>query len=616
MNDSASSVASLSDRPADPDHIWVRSAGFKASHASLTDGLEADKAPADAQSMGGDVPFVAACDEPLSAIASHIDVPIEPWMKLDDAVALDEADLPDGGAAAFDPDPEQPPSPPASAVALAVLNLALHLLSGVCITVFSKLSSYMEIEDADGRPRAFEHPLAIAWFMSLGNLPMVLLWAVPVGRKLWRGEELVELEDVPSRHTPWRYYVLSGVADCLQVALSMIAVMLSDAGVYAMLRTSAVLFTAAVARVWLKRRFQNAEWASLAGVGVGAVMVGAAGVTGFGDVGSRSVATRAPNPLLGAAITVVSQMFMGLMMGCDQRALDVYRLPPALHTATIGLTGLVFLSVAIPLQHFLLPTPLDDMRHLFAQMGHDWRAACVLVFIGACGGLVELTGQRLTLDFSATVRILMGQLRITIVWVTWLALGPIVGSLFNWLQLIGFVVTIVFVASYKRLIPMPCLPLEAGLDRANLERVLEEVRELLALDDDDAVSNDDADFGVDGGVQTSSVWPFVETAAESTEHQVGVAGSESADFRFTPSSSSHPHRRRSSVTVVPNGFLVETPRVSVDIAAAMGSSRRGSIIVTFRRKSRAGSVLSTDSVAPLVLSPRALHEASELRANW
>ena len=122
------------------------------------------------------------------------------------------------------------------------------------------------------------------------------------------------------------------------IALTQVA-----ASVYQMLRGAVVLFVAAGAMIFLKRRQYIHHYASLITITFGIVLVGIASVV-YPSGGADSSTS-----VLGIVLLLISQLFAAGLFIVEEKLLGNYYLDPLKIVGLEGMWGIIYYSIVLPI---------------------------------------------------------------------------------------------------------------------------------------------------------------------------------------------------------------------------------------------------------------------------
>lgn len=326
----------------------------------------------------------------------------------------------------------------------------MFVASGSISTIASKWNDTLEAPGRDGNVHEFNHPFIQTWLMFVGEFTCLVAFYILVFRKKSRGEPLVEGEDFAK---PMNRLIFAIPACCDFTASTTMyyALTMTQASVYQMLRGATVIFTAALSRIFLKRRFQLYQWFGMFIVTTGLACVGLASTL------FQQSQTEAKNPVLGDILVICAQVIVAGQMIIEEKILTHYNVPPILLVGWEGVFGMCYTSIALGIfQAWPAATCPDDFIDGFTQMFGTWQMFMSVFLALLSFPILNGTGQVITKNISATARMVLDTVRNVVVWVFTLAYTSYFHEKFQWLQLVGFILLIAGNAIYKYIIKIPC----------------------------------------------------------------------------------------------------------------------------------------------------------------
>ena len=109
-----------------------------------------------------------------------------------------------------------------------------------------------------------------------------------------------------------------------------------------MLRGMIIIVTSVMSIIFLKRRFYNHHWASMALIFAGVFLVGLAALV-WGDKDGDS--TKA----IGLILLIIAQLFAGSLLIVEEKLLGSYYLDPLKVVGLEGMWGLLYWCILLPI---------------------------------------------------------------------------------------------------------------------------------------------------------------------------------------------------------------------------------------------------------------------------
>jgi drug/metabolite transporter (DMT)-like permease len=328
-----------------------------------------------------------------------------------------------------------------------VPQIAAFVVSGTVGTAALKWGDGMVIAgSADGgAPHPFVHPFCQCFVMMACQFLCLAVFKLRVARRERRGEPVVGGKHKALPVNPV-VYMVPAMLDTAASALLYTGLSMTTASMFLMLRGSVVVFTAIIARVALRIRFQHYQVLGIA-ITVGGLLC--AGMVNVAAGGGDEAQARA---MLGAALIVVSQVIVGAQNVIEEFVMRTYAPAPDELVGWEGLFGTAA-TAAVLLAFQLMARPTDDAVDWLAQLGNSWPAAVSVLLQVPAVPVYNAAGAFITKRLSSTSRMVFDALRVLTVWAVGLTLF---GERFHWLQLVAFAVMMFGVGVYKHVVRLPC----------------------------------------------------------------------------------------------------------------------------------------------------------------
>jgi drug/metabolite transporter (DMT)-like permease len=227
-----------------------------------------------------------------------------------------------------------------------------------------------------------------------------------------------------------------------------IALNLTTASSYQMLRGSVIIFTGLLSVAFIGRTIRRYMWVGMACITTGLILVGV-GDFAFQDTGSSDYSENKLNGIVaGDLLIIMAQIVAAAQFVYEEKYIKKHSIPALLAVGLEGLFGMVILSLLlIPMYYIPASKPfstdpenrLENIFDAFEQMKNNWH-----IVLATVGGILSIalfnfSGISITKEMSATTRMVIDSCRTIIIWVVSLSL---VWQVFNYksflLQLLGF----------------------------------------------------------------------------------------------------------------------------------------------------------------------------------
>jgi len=322
------------------------------------------------------------------------------------------------------------------------------VITGSINTLSTKIADDTESEGINGEVRKFNHPFVQAAGMFLGEFLCMLAYFVILAYKHIRKQEITSAKFNPL------IFVLPACCDMTATSLMYVGLTMTYASVFQMLRGAVVIFTGILSLIFLKRKLKLFHWTGMLLVLLGLGLVGLASVL-FG-VSSAS----APHPLTGDIIIVCAQLVAAVQMVVEEKFISKYNVPPLQVVGWEGVWGFSILSCIIVVMYYIPGSSagnhLENAPDAFVQLKNSW-----IVLVAVVGNILSIAffnffGISITKYSSATTRMVLDSIRTVVIWAVGLAAG---WEVFQYLQIIGFVLLLAGTMLYNEVLPPPLLSL-------------------------------------------------------------------------------------------------------------------------------------------------------------
>ena len=327
------------------------------------------------------------------------------------------------------------------------------------------------IQDAQlqtkGDGNFFTHPYMQCSFMFIGELSVAMAYN---GKKFWLARKAKEnpalapmspgaqqagQKQLKMNPSPL-LLAIPAAFDFTASSLMFIALTMTPASVYQMMRGFVTVITAFMSMIFLKKKQYRHHWLGLVCIVLALAEVGYVAIAFSKDDSANLVGSVA----LGIVLLIIAQVFAGGLFIVEEYFIGDYYLDPLKVVATEGMWGFLYFLIALPImQSVKCDGPLcnfgyfENSSYAFAQMAdnpililYTFGIMVSIAFFNVCGVTttkLASAAQRSTVDTSRTV----------LIWIGSVLLGfeePI------WWSIPGFLLLVFGTLVYNEILVIPC----------------------------------------------------------------------------------------------------------------------------------------------------------------
>jgi len=404
---------------------------------------------------------------------------------------------------------------------------ALMLITGSINTLSVKYADKQKSLNTAGKVVFFNHPFLQACGMFLGEMMcMVAFYVVRWYRRRRRAQAAAlssgieddeqrledrdgeEEEPQPTPYNPLIFWP-AALCDMTATSIQYIALTLTYASSFQMLRGAVIVFTGLLSMFVLRRRLQMYRWIGIIFVIFGLSIVGLCDILFKPDNNHNSTLTNDIYPnssihefygvskpnfgggtnhtgneqLIGDILIVCAQVIVASQMVYEEKFISKYDVPALQAVGWEGTFGFLTLATLL-IPFYFIPVGDkfgDNPRHVLEdaydglfQLAHNWRLA--MAFCGTVFSIAffNFAGISVTKEMSATTRMVLDSVRTLVIWGVSLAIG---WQPFQALQLFGFAVLVTGMCVYNDIVIAPLGRKLAEICRTRYNRLDEPVSE-------------------------------------------------------------------------------------------------------------------------------------------
>lgn len=322
----------------------------------------------------------------------------------------------------------------------------LMLTTGSINTLSAKWADMFSAKGCGDHPdHKFSHPFLQAVGMFLGEFCCLAVFYILLHVDRRRPESQMN----PGQSFNPLLFFAPAMCDMLATSIMYVALNMTSASSFQMLRGAVIIFTGLLSVTFLGRRLLISQW-----VGIGITILGLV-IVGLADF-IKGNTHKLSDTITGDLLIIIAQIIASVQMVLEEKFVYKHDVHPLRAVGTEGFFGFfVLLLLLIPM--YFIPVGdfsgnprqvLEDALDAFCQIGYN-----PLILLALLGNTVSIAffnyaGISVTKEISATTRMVLDSLRTLVIWVVSLALG---WEVFQGLQVLGFLVLLIGTATYNGL---------------------------------------------------------------------------------------------------------------------------------------------------------------------
>jgi len=251
----------------------------------------------------------------------------------------------------------------------------------------------------------------------------------------------------PRKKFPIWTFLLPAMCDMTGSTMMYIGLILTYPSVYQMLRGMIVVFTGIFSYFFLGRKLRSYHIIGMVLIIIGTFLVGLASVMHQKD--------KAPNPLLGNILVVAAQIVAATQMVLEEKFIEKYNVAPLQVVGNEGLWGMCVTSVVLFAAYWIKPIRhQDNSLDAIYQIKNSPELVGALLLSIFSIAFLNFFGISVTKYLSATHRTTIDASRVVLVWIVSLVVH---WEVFQWLQLVGFLILVLGTSIFNEIIRIPYL---------------------------------------------------------------------------------------------------------------------------------------------------------------
>ncbi|XP_042301590.1 solute carrier family 35 member F6 [Sceloporus undulatus] len=325
---------------------------------------------------------------------------------------------------------------------------ALMLVTGSINTLSAKWADTLTAVGCNGTSEhKFEHPFLQAVGMFLGEFSCLAVFYLLLCSDRRRPEPTMA---APQSFNPF-LFLPPALCDMTGTSLMYVALNMTSASSFQMLRGAVIIFTGLLSVAFLGRKLALSQWLGILVTILGLVVVGLADL-----LNSNDEKHQLSDVITGDLLIIMAQVIVAIQMVLEEKFVYKHDVHPLRAVGTEGFFGFVILSLLLVPMYFIpggsfSGNPrkvLEDALDAFCQIGR--RPLIALALLGNISSIAffNFAGISVTKEISATTRMVLDSLRTVVIWAVSLAVG---WEAFHGLQILGFLILLVGAALYNGL---------------------------------------------------------------------------------------------------------------------------------------------------------------------
>uniref|UniRef100_A0A914CJR7 Solute carrier family 35 member F6 n=1 Tax=Acrobeloides nanus TaxID=290746 RepID=A0A914CJR7_9BILA len=317
----------------------------------------------------------------------------------------------------------------AGAVAFNLFITVLMVVTGSINTLAGKFTDHTIVNN-----KHFKHPFFQAAIMFSGQLLCLFVYLIMKKLEQRRQQNresensgaetpISEILDIPKKTPPqinnWVFLPLS-CCDATSSAISYVALILTNASSYQMLRGSVIIFTGLVSTAFLGMKLKGYQWLGMFLVTLGLVVIGLTDYI-YGDKVNDDI----NGIITGDLLIIISQLIVSFHVSAQQKFLKQYDVPPLKAVGMEGMFGLMVVSFAMIPMYFIHVSPtfsnnpqgrLEDVITAFKEIAVSTRLQITITITVFSMAFFNFAGLTVTKRLSATSRMVLDSIRTLVIW--------------------------------------------------------------------------------------------------------------------------------------------------------------------------------------------------------
>ncbi|KAL3270894.1 hypothetical protein HHI36_021406 [Cryptolaemus montrouzieri] len=332
--------------------------------------------------------------------------------------------------------------------------IIIFVVSGAINTLSNKFADLEESKGIDGVTREYMHPFVQSCQMFLAMSSNLFLFKILFCSFKRKSIEMAEEHKLTKGNRKFNVLILWLPASCDMIGTStaLLALNLTYASSYQMLRGAVIIFTALLS-VPIFHRVPHAR--EIAGIFLVIIGLTVVGVSDYLDKSDSDNAKEMMNVIIGDVMVVLAQFLTATQGILEEKFLVDRHIPPLQAVGWEGIFGFSSLSLLLIPMYFIYVGErfsnnargtLEDVIDAFVQIGNNWRILVATIVNICCITVYNFCALTVGVELSATTRQVLDSVRTIIIWGYSLCFF---GQNFQYMQLIGFILLLAGMGFYN-----------------------------------------------------------------------------------------------------------------------------------------------------------------------
>lgn len=335
--------------------------------------------------------------------------------------------------------------------------MVLMLLFGATNTIMHKFQNELTTDDPVRGTLKYTHPFFQGWSMMVSELMCLVVYKIYDyrQRKKYGGKDKIPSvieakEQGKNLNINVLLLAIPASFDITGSTIQFIALTMIAASIYQMMRGTLVFVIAFFSILFLGRKLFRHHWSSLSVILAGLILVGASPLIYPDPKAEEEEGNEALYVVIGIALIVFSQLFLGMHMITEEKLFQKYHLHPLKVVGWEGLWGVIIYTILLTIFQFIPCSiekvcphgTIEDTIQAFREWGrNDWLWISTILYTISIAAF-NCLGVSITKYASAAQRSTIDMSRTAVIWIFFLSYQGNGHERFIWTELVGFILLI------------------------------------------------------------------------------------------------------------------------------------------------------------------------------